>query len=334
MMARRITVAERKAFTMVELSVTVGIVAVLGALLLTAVQAARESSRRIQCSNHLRQLTLAVLEYEATFHSLPGYAMHYQGGIQDNRSTYHQLFPYLEITHIPDRVIEMTVFNIDRIESIRPPLREPIAVFLCPSDPVRDGCNYRFNNGSNAFASRHVLIPLEEHSNGPFIPTSRKLSEVTGGTSGTAAFGERRKGATDGGYDHLSHIWNPNLTSVYAIEDLTTELLDSRSKQQGTARPAQFISIAGRSWHVLGKAFTTYDHVVTPNPPQAAISTVLDDRIVSNYMAIVPASGFHRGGVNVGMLDGSVRFVGDSVDRTLYQSLGSRDENGSGIWAP
>src|SRR6187402_3359847 len=87
-----------RGFTLVELLVVIAIIGVLVALLLPAVQAAREASRRIKCANHLKQLGLALQNYENTFKILPMGTMNVAsgGGIANNASPHPMLLPFLE----------------------------------------------------------------------------------------------------------------------------------------------------------------------------------------------------------------------------------------------
>ncbi len=122
----------RKAFTLVELLVVIAIIGILIALLLPAVQAARESARRLQCSNHLKQIGLACLNHESAFGVLPDGGERYwlsrtindgtpaQAGKQ-NWGVFYQILPYIE---------QKNVWSLASDADIR---STPIAIYFCPS---------------------------------------------------------------------------------------------------------------------------------------------------------------------------------------------------------
>ena len=152
-----------KGFTLIELLVVISIIAVLIALLLPAVQAARESARRAQCVNNLKQIGLATLNFESTYSQLPPDAKKLaapdlnpdaQAGIPIDCASYlTQLLPFLEQNNIYNNInISLSTFNTSNI----PPCTGPgalhsglntaystaISAFLCPSTPVDATVNY------------------------------------------------------------------------------------------------------------------------------------------------------------------------------------------------
>jgi prepilin-type N-terminal cleavage/methylation domain-containing protein len=94
-LSRKIATTRRIAFTLVELLVVIAIIGILVGMLLPAVQAAREAARRMQCSNNTRQLSLAMMNYEAAFKKFP-----MGGGVDSDFSVQARLLPYLEQTNI------------------------------------------------------------------------------------------------------------------------------------------------------------------------------------------------------------------------------------------
>lgn len=125
----------RRAFTLVEVLVVVAVVGLLAALLLPAVQAARESARRITCANHLRQIGLAIINYE---HSHRAYPPPSTSGPRHNMLTF--VLPYLE----QQAVYERYDFDEDWDAPVNRPARQVhIAVFVCPSAPGNRVCRGR-----------------------------------------------------------------------------------------------------------------------------------------------------------------------------------------------
>lgn len=161
--AARLEGGRRPGFTLIELLVVISIIAVLIALLLPAVQAAREAARRAQCTNNLKQIGLATLNFESTYNSLPPDAMKLpvadtnpdaQAAIPVNAASYlTQLLPYLEQANIYNQInINLSVFNTANIppttgagalhSGTNSVYMTVINAFLCPSTPVAPTVNY------------------------------------------------------------------------------------------------------------------------------------------------------------------------------------------------
>src|SRR3982751_2905911 len=124
----------RTGFTLVELLVVIAIIGVLVALLLPAVQSAREASRRIKCANHLKQIGLALQNYENTYKILPMGTMNVasgQVGTANNSSPHPMMLPYLE----QGNAVTLFDFNVDINGSTSnlQARQQKIPVYLCPS---------------------------------------------------------------------------------------------------------------------------------------------------------------------------------------------------------
>ncbi len=209
-------------FTLIELLVVIAIIGVLIALLLPAVQSAREAARRAQCTNNLKQLGLALANYESANGSYPGSYPGSRYGVPNDHpdsgwgcwSPHTMLLPFLEQRNIYDR------FNFDTTASedegaMSGPFQATAAVtrinsLLCPSSPLPVGSFWGFNTyvgsrqytGNNYFGSiGSSLVPwstgapngifmIQTHGNGLTIG----VRDVLDGTSNTIAFGEWRTG--------------------------------------------------------------------------------------------------------------------------------------------
>jgi prepilin-type N-terminal cleavage/methylation domain-containing protein len=205
----------RSAFTLIELLVVIAIIAILIGLLLPAVQKVREAAARAQCQNNLKQIGLALHDYHATYNLLP------PGRDDHSISVHTYLLPYLE----QDNVYRLVNFKASWNDpSNAPAASARIKTFLCPSDSggaqVPAGWaanNYRANQGSGilwglpptATTNVNYGMPIP---NGPFYLDSKvRLTDISDGTSNTAAFSEHLIGDfSNGVYTDNTDTFEPN----------------------------------------------------------------------------------------------------------------------------
>jgi prepilin-type N-terminal cleavage/methylation domain-containing protein/prepilin-type processing-associated H-X9-DG protein len=302
-----------RGFTLVELLVVIAIIAVLIALLLPAVQAARESARRVQCVNNLKQLGLAVHNYASVGGALPPTGM--SGGLNRNDfSMKARLLPHLEqnaaynalnMSFGHGHVTNTTIQNLK------------LSGFLCPSDDnepnVTSGnTNYpnnlgttRYLNGSKFDGPAYLV---GNSGVGPLMTVSR----IRDGMSNTVIFSEWVMGEEKG----AQSIDGPNIVYENDIATTTAPLTQiARACESATVR--QWDN-KGEVWLYQGTGCGGgYSHIMTPNKKACwygKTGTPADATIIG-------ASSFHTGGVNVGMLDGSVKFVKDSVAPSTWWAL-------------
>jgi len=196
-----------RGFTLVELLVVIAIIGVLIALLLPAVQAAREAARRSQCVNNLKQWGLALTNYESALGTLP-YGCISDDGINTNtkdRKTFViAIWPYLEQQGLSDIYDPEIPFWEDEN---RPAVTTQIAMYYCPSDRgpamwrgdpyTRARGNYVVNFGNVNFyqnstigGQTYIPAPFGDFPNGKHKPTA--LRQITDGVSNTMFMSERR----------------------------------------------------------------------------------------------------------------------------------------------
>lgn len=185
------TYKKRHGFTLVELLVVIAIIGILVALLLPAVQAAREAARRLQCSNNLSQMALAVQNYEGAFRVYPPGTVDESGPIASVAQGYHhnwvsQILPYIEQS-VTYRHIDFDagVYD-DKNAEVR---RVNISVLHCPSDYSED----RSIGHSNYAGCHHdVEAPIDVSNHGIFFLNSAiRYSQILDGTTNTLFLGEK-----------------------------------------------------------------------------------------------------------------------------------------------
>jgi prepilin-type processing-associated H-X9-DG protein len=295
----------------VELLVAIAILALLLAILLPAVQQAREASRRTECQSHLRQIGIAVQNYESTHRMLPP-------GASNQYSLHVFLLPHLGELPLYDRVDFSVAPTVPANETL---WASSVAVYHCPSDPLADSrpdgapyaTNYAGNFGSGVQRYgyngmfRYLAEMLMFGRGGPV-----RVRDVTDGLSNTTAVSEVL--VSDGSPLRFRTILSvtPPLSGADQLDAFAAAcaslppLLDSAN-----------VWSRGRPWVQGDLDCTFYNHVLPPNRNSCCNRSVEDGAFT--------AASVHPGGVNVLYGDGRVSFVADVVDRHVWRSIGSRD---------
>ncbi|MDR1385918.1 MAG: DUF1559 domain-containing protein [Planctomycetaceae bacterium] len=338
----------RRAFTLVELLVVIAIIGILIALLLPAVQAAREAARRMSCSNHLKQMSLSVHNFHDTFQRLPATfrdPLMYNATPRVNRINFLAvLLPFMEQQAMYDFIKQRggAGYRGDNGNNIR-----PVASFLCPSDPTGltwgpddDGQGTTYLNYAGSLADLAGYITDDGTGGGRMSPhlrswldagdKSRTFASVFDGTSNSVMLSEHlisETGGTGGRYkSRMARITGAN-PGYWFAPDLCMAL---RGANGMYLNPNQAV-FAG--WHAPGRrAFDnmsqlTYIHtLLPPNGPSCADPTNYND-------CWATASSYHTGGVNTSFLDGSVRFISETIDvRNLNRSTPRSPNNADSVY--
>ena len=326
----------RRAFTLVELLVVIAIIGVLVALLLPAIQAAREAARRSQCSNNLKQMGLALHNYHDTYNSFPAGAWVFNtAGTAPAPSTTDctsgngrrapwsvAILPFMELQSLYDEC-EMTrdfigsngdtTTNEGRNRAV---WQTRVATYQCPSFPARSNPNNHSNyfgvmgGGDTALGyCQSDNVGRRFYRNGVLYQnSSTRMADIIDGTANTFLVGEQR-------YQTLSGA----RTDAHRMGWASTNR-GGNSATTGTLAAAQLpINIfAGHG----GTHDTTWgSSQVNPAPPGA------------NGMAQRTFGSLHPGGCHFVMADGTVRFLTENVDLNLYYYLAIRDD-GQAITPP
>lgn len=339
----------QRGFTLVELLVVIAIIGILVGLLLPAVQAAREAARRMQCSNNLKQLSLAALNYESAFKKFPALGHSGQGNAAPGMGA-GAGWPYAWTISILPFIEQNSLYQnmMAQARPAGPGLPTPwstannawenqnwkaqIPGFICPSDtpPTNRGespslINYRGCLGDD-YHQNHFR-PQDGRDNRGMFQRDRYLAigQVPDGTSNTILFGEAVAGGSPndvlGGVAVNMQAWNP--AACLARLDPA-----NRRRITGAVR-ADFRPQGGRAWD--GRPyFVGFTTIVAPNGPSCHWGGVDGNE----HMGAL--SSYHTGGGQIGMVDGSVRFISQSVD-TGNQSVDDIDNPGSrpspyGVW--
>ena len=292
----------RQAFTLVELLVVIAIIGVLVALLLPAVQAAREAARRMSCSNSLKQLSLALHNYENTYITLP------PAGIDSNQMGWTvMLLPYIEQKILFDR-FNLNAGSWEALDRINIVKGVRIKAFVCPSlSTPRDNFSVFNANEANVSALHYyaVLGPIGPNSSGGNAPYLQQgLDAGFGFCAAQGAFGQARLSGTN-----VIPINNP----LRAISDGTSNTLllgELAWNNYPYWRPWT------RGYYTDNRGTLLYASKNVKNPINSRVSDGWNDGSFGSL---------HPTGAMFARADGSVQFLRQNVDMGTYRALASRD---------
>ncbi len=342
-----------RGFTLIELLVVIAIIAILIALLLPAVQQAREAARRSQCKNNLKQIGLALHNYDSTHLTLPSF---YSFGAANSGSfsVQAQLLPYMDQASLHNLIDFSLKPQIGCCPGDVPPqlveaVKTKLPVFLCPSDPgpatfdvksgtrggatgatfTYAGTNYHINQGTALGKNYDGRAPTDGLV---WTNSNVRFASITDGLSNTAAFSESIFGfpaqavaAPTSNMDRRrSYINVACAWTSSTVPPATPGLANGYSPPND---PAQFeaatVAISrgwagqrGAGWMHGREYWTAYHHYHNPN------SNVPDMGTCGN--GIFAARSHHVGGVHTLLCDGSVRFVSENIDLNTWRALGTR----------
>ena len=329
---------KRVGFTLVELLVVIAIIGILIALLLPAVQAAREAARRSQCSNNLKQFALAAHNYHDVHKTFPrgGYIPTTLGPeawrIWQGYSVHTMLLPYMEQNAIFDN-IQWHREWYNQTQTVR---NTAIAAFQCPSAgkaPLHTsiwnggpGCNYAVSFGPTL----DWVNPTNRQGPGAFSPQREtSMADLRDGTSNTILAGEMLTGDGNGGiYLPGEPVRNAQYGVArpweYPNASVTLQSNIDAWGAQCEANKGDHLSSNG--WGFLGANYTQtcFNTVAPPNWKYPTCIATGPPGYSSDRDGIYPSRSYHPGGSQHALGDGSVRFIGETIQLDLYQALGTK----------
>lgn len=300
----------RTGITVIELLAVIAIISILASLLLMGVFAARESGRKISCSSNMRQVGIALSNYEATYRQFPR-------GNGSGFSFHTRLLPYLEET-ARYNAIDFSIRAMDQIGE--PWCKPPPSVIICPTDPFT-------NSGANSYSTNYIGISggtPSPNNNGIIYggsllePGAVGSKDVTDGLSNTLAVTES---AAYIKYSDGSASQNVTASTYKTPRsyDMPTEL--DIFAADCFATPTTLVNRGpglGSNWIHASLGITRINCVFPKQPRNCSNRGSMVD-------ALLAPSSLHAGGIYGCLGDGSVHFINSEIDPSIWQALGTRD---------
>jgi prepilin-type N-terminal cleavage/methylation domain-containing protein/prepilin-type processing-associated H-X9-DG protein len=330
-MMYRCGIRSRNAFTLVELLVVIAIIGILVALLLPAIQAAREAARRSQCKNNLKQLSLAVLNYESSKKKLPPSVeinpTTMTGAANGAWGVHGHILDYMEEESVRGLV------NINIAWDFQQPINNlRILSFSCPTDgmapEVRDpgggkvflySTSYTFNMGTWL-----VYNPVTNTGgDGVFYPNSfLPIGRISDGTSKTLMVAEVKA------WTHYTRNGGPSSTTIPDTAEAASLIVASGGEYKNTGHtewPDGRVHHTGFTATMTPNTFVKYVRGgETLDADYNSWQEGKDWPAGNPTYAIITSRSYHPGGVNVAMVDGSVQSIEDEIDLLVWRAMATR----------
>jgi prepilin-type N-terminal cleavage/methylation domain-containing protein/prepilin-type processing-associated H-X9-DG protein len=299
---------QRRGFTLIELLVVVAIIGVLIGLLLPAVQKVREAANRMRCGNNLKQLALALHNYNGVHEAFP-YGTYTQCGADTNPKpdgrnwAMDKVLPFIEQDAFY-RLVEAYSNNGANYIIGFPQRATPIPTFICPSDASSPKTltggpgstnqqgfhsNYVACGGSTAFNPASGAYGGNSLDGIFYVQSATRIADITDGTSNTLLLSEIKVSTDINTHDVRGRLYNTAMQCSLMFSTLYQPNPSASDRLQ-------------------------WCQTMVPEAPCLGVNTSIN----------LSARSYHRGGVNVALADGSIRFISDNVDFATWQALGTR----------
>ncbi len=367
---RRGDASSRRAFTLVELLVVIAIIGILIGLLLPAVQAAREAARRMQCTNNLKQLGLAVQNFESANQRLPnqGYDEFWVKGfcksgtkeridVVDTYSVFTSLLPFVEQTALMDRItsyceaaanmnpysctmangttnIPLTWSGGTMNDGTDNPFTTVVSAYLCPSDG---------NNQTQTFGNQYSGCCNYGANRGDFMigwdwgeNKNKRGVFFSGNIGGRMTLQTITDGTSNTMLFSEINCSDPGGDVFYKTTVVSANIHGQPSASCLSMRGEKGMTNGGTTWPMKGRRWgdcrAAYSNFHASVPPNSpSCYNESTGQNENNACMCISASSNHSGGVNVCMCDGSVRFVSETVDcGDMVNKLGYPNNSGEG----
>jgi hypothetical protein len=303
-------------------------------LLVPAVQKVREAAARSTCQNNCKQLALAMMGYHDTFKKFARNNQQVGGNAWETLSASYQILPYIE--QVPLFKAQKSHMS-DWAWTYANTLNTAVPVFICPSSPPAPtrgsnssswdgpGTNYGWCSGSSI-----ETVWAGTRFNGVIAyQADRAIKDITDGTSNTIIVAEMLPGSNAAGgsgkYPYDIFYTNNGLFTSIVNKDFPTQAELDAIGTAAKNSPSGMRSNNGSMWGWYAAAHASF---TTAAPPNWSWPTAGGDCCPGGGhdwgYGIIPPRSMHTGGISVGMSDGSIRFISDTVDFVTFQRLGNR----------
>ena len=308
---------ERKGLSLIETLVTIGIIGLLIALLLPAIQSSREAARRIACTSNLKQLGIGLNNYESTWHVFPSGMAHK-----------YQLLPFIE----QKEIFQLGAGPVDPSNSIakwRPIQGIVISLYVCPTESVQ----HTFQDAPNTLAATSYGgcfgTGFQKYGYNGIFNLGFNIGQIRGGyvsaagikdgLSNTAAMAEiAHSSGGKSAIDRLRVNWFTPTPMIAPDQlDAFAAVCEAIPPDPTSFGWNGSEGERGVPWYNGGPGKSMYNHVLPPNRPSCRNGTG------DVHRGVYTAASMHPGGVGIMFADGHVAFIGNSIDRNVWRKMGS-----------